>query len=143
MPKCLPLPIPAGAQNLVLCLTTSLRHRDSEAGFEMKWKRSIRELCWKLGLNHETRRRALDHAIKVAKVWFAERGIKLNEVRRDGEIVFYLTELEAKAKIERKRLHLTEPHEEADDADEHVNDDDYDDYDSGYMYDEEGNRVFG
>jgi hypothetical protein len=127
----LPLPLNAAAQNLVLCLATSRRYRDSEPGCEMKWERPIRKLCWKLGLNHATRGRALEHAIKIAEVWFAERGIKLNEVRREGQIIFYLTALEAKVERQHLRKPTTAlPEPEIDDEET-----------EGNVYDDDGNRV--
>ena len=121
---------------------------DDETGTDYKWKRSVRGLCEKLGLNHTTRGRVLDHAIGLAELWYAEReGLKLNAVRKDGEIIFYLTAMEQSVEHHSTRqpvaasvlraTHKPKRHEVE-------VDDDYDDDDqemSDNVFDEDGNLV--
>ena len=141
----LPLPPHAAAQNLVLCLATSGSNFDDETGTDYKWKRSVRGLCEKLGLNHTTRGRVLDHAIGLAELWYAEReGLKLNVVRKDGEIIFYLTAMEESVEHQSTRsasvLRAThEPKRREVDVDDDYDDDDQEMSDN--VFDEDGNPV--
>ena len=138
----LPLPLNAAAQNLVLGLTTSPPLCNSEPGLEIKCKRSVRKLCRKLGLNHATRRRTLEHAIKIAEVWFAERGIQLIEMRRDGLIIFALSEPEA-GRVEPRQRRLVIERKPTATLPEAEIDDDGDEEPDGNVYDMDGNRIGG
>jgi hypothetical protein len=88
----LPLPRQAPAQNLVLCLLTSISYGDvGDDGSMVSWKRTIRQLCRKLGLNHTTRNRVLARSIAEAENWFTRQAGHLTNAQRDGQIVFVIS----------------------------------------------------
>jgi hypothetical protein len=89
----LPLPRQAAAQNLVLSLATSLKWTPDDEGVPgevtFAYKRGVRQLCRKVGLNHTTRNRVFRQAIKAAQVWFEANGGELDYTEQHGQIVFY------------------------------------------------------
>jgi hypothetical protein len=105
----LPLPSKAAAQNLVLCLLVS-----------MDKPRRVRELCRKIGLNHTTRGRALERAIKTAQAYFRANECDLLWETNGRTITFTVTlseqplatrvpEKQQKAPVKRKPLPRQKP----------------------------------
>ena len=85
----LPLPRGAAAQNLVLCLLVSYKNPGDEddppGGPSISKSRRVRRLCRKIGINHGTRNRVLEHAFQGAKRWFEQHGGSLDYVTKDLE----------------------------------------------------------
>ncbi len=77
----LPLPMNAASQNVVLTTLVS---------FENTKARSIRRYCRKIGLNHGTRRRVLNAALREADEHFGKQNGSLIHVIRDQRILLLI-----------------------------------------------------
>jgi len=65
----LPLPTNAAAQNLILLLLAMRKPGDYNP-----LHRSVRKVCRKIGINHSTRNRTLNHALEATSVWCEKFG---------------------------------------------------------------------
>jgi hypothetical protein len=82
----LPLPMPAAAQNIVLC--THVTIRPASEAHNAGVPRWIRKFCRKIGLDHNMRGRALDHALEIAVRYFEANGGSLVFMKLHRQIAF-------------------------------------------------------
>jgi hypothetical protein len=96
----LPLPMPAAAQNVVLCTIVSMATGN---------QRSVRKFCRKIGLNHTTRRRVLRNALQIAEQYYERNGGALSHVIEQKRIQFWIAkpdnELAAQVPLAQSEIH--------------------------------------
>jgi hypothetical protein len=96
----LPLPMHAVAQNAILAALVSIKGGKP---------RKLRRFCRKIGLNHSTRRRVLDHALRIAEQYFKRNSVFLYPTIKDRLIAFGMTKPVGRSAERRPSPEATEP----------------------------------